>query len=120
VFVSRGNIDAVDPSYGRSTRSVEQAYTGVRQTGEFLGIHAQELGHGRSRPQIRTRYATSWNIFPRSNQEIRVQMTPVATEERAGSSTSFPSEPEGGSMSLIQLMLPTALPWLQMASTMWC
>ena len=92
---ARGNIDPSIPGYGIYRR--EQAYTDP-QTGEFLGIHAQELGHGEV-AAIERDIATL--DISRSNQEIRVNDRLLPTEERAVASTFFPSEPEGEINGLI-------------------
>lgn len=84
---ARGNIDPSIPGYGIYRR--EKAYTDP-QTGEFLGIHAQEVGHGEV---ASTERDIATLDITRSSQEIRVNDRLLATEERPISSTFFPSEP---------------------------
>ena len=85
---ARGDIDETIPAFGLYRRG--KAYTDP-QSGDFLGIHAQEIGNAdvlASERDITTLMVT------RSRQEVRIGDRLLETEERAVASTFFPSDPE--------------------------
>src|SRR5690606_24126909 len=83
------------PAYGLYRRG--KAYTDP-QTGEFLGLHAQEIGNVQV---LATERDITTLMVNRSRQEVRIGDRLLETEERAVSSTFFPSDPEGEVEGLI-------------------
>ncbi|SFQ85358.1 Nucleoid-associated protein YgaU, contains BON and LysM domains [Halopseudomonas formosensis] len=86
---ARGEVDEAVPAYGLYRRG--KAYTDP-QTGEFLGLHAQEIGNVQV---LATEGDITTLMVNRSRQEVRIGDRLLETEERAVSSTFFPSDPEG-------------------------
>src|SRR5690606_24677834 len=86
---ARGAVDESIPAYGIYRRG--KAYTDP-ETGDFLGIHAQEIGNG---DVLATERDITTLMVTRSRQEVRVGDRLLQSEERAVSSTFFPSDPEG-------------------------
>jgi nucleoid-associated protein YgaU len=84
---ARGQIDPAIRAMGIFRRG--QAYVDP-VTGEFLGIHAQEIGNG---DVVDIQKDIISLDVTRSNQEVRVNDRLLQTEERPITSTFFPSEP---------------------------
>ncbi|QIB50441.1 LysM peptidoglycan-binding domain-containing protein [Pseudomonas sp. OIL-1] len=85
---ARGDTENDVAAYGIYRRG--RSYTDP-ESGEFLGIHVQEIGNGQVMGSERD--ITTLNIT-RSRQEVRVGDRLMETEERAVSSTFFPSDPD--------------------------
>ena len=92
---ARGEVDESVPAYGLYRRG--KAYTDP-QTGEFLGLHAQEIGNVQV---LATEGDITTLMVNRSRQEVRIGDRLLETEERAVSSTFFPSDPENDIDGLI-------------------
>ncbi|MFN3581898.1 MAG: LysM peptidoglycan-binding domain-containing protein [Pseudomonas sp.] len=85
---ARGDVDEALQAYGIYRR--EKSYTDP-DTGEFLGLHAQEIGNGRITATERDIATVD---ISRSRQEVRIGDRLLPTEERAVASTFFPSSPD--------------------------
>lgn len=85
---ARGEVDEHVPAYGLYRRG--KAYTDP-QSGDFLGIHAQEIGNAQV---LATERDITTLMVSRSRQEVRVGDRLLETEERAVASTFFPSDPQ--------------------------
>ncbi|HDZ58320.1 MAG TPA: LysM peptidoglycan-binding domain-containing protein [Pseudomonas xinjiangensis] len=85
---ARGEIEEGVPSFGIYRRG--KSYSNA-ETGEFLGLHIQEIGNGKVMSTEGD--ITTLNIS-RSNQEVRIGDRLLKTEERPVTSTFFPSDPE--------------------------
>ncbi|WP_150305628.1 LysM peptidoglycan-binding domain-containing protein [Pseudomonas saliphila] len=85
---ARGETDENVVAYGIYRRG--RSYTDP-DSGEFLGIHVQEIGNGQVLDTERD--ITTLNIT-RSRQEVRIGDRMMETEERAVASTFFPSDPD--------------------------
>src|SRR5690606_31916845 len=92
---ARGEVDPNINAYGLYRRG--KTYTDP-QTGEFLGIHAQEIGNAEV---LSTERDIATLMVSRSRQEVRIGDRLLETEERAVSSTFFPSDPENDIDGLI-------------------
>lgn len=110
-YVVAGNAERVlsgqnDRIYIRGDVSEDSAYDIFRQgkvyrdpvTNEFLGINADYVGSGEVIAKERD---IGTMILSRTTQETRLADRVFATEERAITSTFFPSEPEQGIDGLI-------------------
>jgi nucleoid-associated protein YgaU len=84
---ARGQIDPAIRAMGIYRRG--EAYVDPI-TGEFLGIHAQEIGNG---DVVDIQDDIISLDVTRSNQEVRVNDRLLQTEQRPITSTFFPSEP---------------------------
>jgi nucleoid-associated protein YgaU len=85
---ARGEIEEGVPAFGIYRRGT--AYSDP-VTGEFLGIHAQDIGNANVVAQERD--IVTLNVT-RSHQEVRIGDRLMSTEERAVASTFFPSDPD--------------------------
>ena len=85
---ARGNIDEDVPAYGLYRKG--KVYTDP-ETGEVLGLHAQEIGNV---AVLATERDIATLMVDRSRQEVRIGDRLLETEERAVSSTFFPSDPD--------------------------
>lgn len=85
---ARGEVDEEVAAYGIYRRGRSYADP---DSGEFLGIHVQEIGNGQVMSTERD--ITTLNIT-RSRQEVRIGDRLMETEERAVASTFFPSDPD--------------------------
>lgn len=85
---ARGDLADGASAFGLYRRG--QSYTDP-QTDEFLGLHAQEIGNVEV---LATEDDIATLMVNRSRQEVRVGDRLLETEERAVSSTFFPSDPD--------------------------
>ncbi|PKM29843.1 MAG: peptidoglycan-binding protein [Gammaproteobacteria bacterium HGW-Gammaproteobacteria-11] len=85
---ARGEVDPAIPAYGIYRRG--KSYTDP-DTGEFLGLHAQEIGNGNIRATERDIATVD---VTRTMQEVRIGDRLMPTEERPVASTFFPSAPD--------------------------
>ncbi len=85
---ARGEVEEGVPAFGIYRRG--RSYTDP-DSGEFLGLHIQEIGNGTVLATERD--ITTLNIS-RSRQEVRVGDRLLKTEERPVASTFFPSDPD--------------------------
>ena len=85
---ARGDVDDSASAFGLYRRG--KSYTDP-QTGDFLGLHAQEIG---SVDVLATEGDITTLMVNRSRQEVRVGDRLLETEERAVASTFFPSDPD--------------------------
>src|SRR5690606_14142464 len=85
---ARGEVNDDVPAYGLYRRG--KAYSDP-QNGDFLGIHAQEIGNAEV---LATERDITTLMVSRSRQEVRIGDRLLETEERAVASTFFPSDPQ--------------------------
>ncbi|AQZ94077.1 LysM peptidoglycan-binding domain-containing protein [Halopseudomonas phragmitis] len=85
---ARGDVDQSVPAFGIYRRG--KSFSDP-ETGEFLGLHAQDIGTGEV--VANERDIVTLNIS-RSRQEVRVGDRLMETEERPVASTFFPSDPD--------------------------